>query len=505
LFTPLKRIGFGVRPVYRLKRPKVLSILKDKLSFLVASISLFSFILGNMIGQHGWYVFWKSVLGKDDDALIVFVGTVPPLARVPDYTRWAQYGGGSNDHTFREVPTDLLVPLPAYSPQVTRDRSSTSLAALIYSVGNLGSYETGGDHDGSHVGVDIRVPVGTPVQSIANGVVTKTSLQGNGYGHHILIKHPNVPDPNHAGQLTTLWSVYAHLDAILVTEGQVVHKGEQIATSGQTGFASGPHLHFQIDDNDAPFHPYWPFTDAEAKNAGLSFMKAINAGLHQERGALYTISPLLFTQSYSSYIASPTLPSSQNQISGISSSAQLTSSSASARSKTETFAERLARRRTDRIAARQSTRRVVSTLAQPGMFIPQQILPSSSSSSSPSFPVTIVTEEKSAQSFPLVSGSNTDVDHLSIEHSGRMTRAWQKVRISTLNAQGDLVQSPTFGGKIYLKAEFGLADIRPNELTASDFVNGVATVNVLTHGSKTTFIALKGAFQAMSAPMVYER
>ncbi len=457
-----------------------------------------------MIGQHGWYVFWKSVLGKEDDALIVFMGTVPPIARVPDYTRWAQYGGSAEKNTFRQVPSDLLVPLPAYDPSVTHDTSHSSLASLVYSVGHLGSYETGGDHDGSHVGVDIRVPIGTPVQSIANGVVTKTSMQEHGYGHYVVVKHPNVPDAKRAGGVTTVWSVYAHLDAVLVSEGQIVHKGEQIATSGQTGFASGPHLHFQIDTDDAPFHPYWPFTDGEMKDAGMTFVQAINRGLHQDRGSMYTISPLLFAQSYASYIASPTLPSSttlasleaQRQV------AILSSSSSSARSRTsESLQQRTARLRAERIATRLSARR-----SSPAYAVLS--LSSSSRSSSPLLPLPskIVTEEPSSdRPSPLISGSNTDVDRLTIAHGGRVVRSWQKVRISAVNTAGDVVQSPSFQGKVYLKAEFGSADIRPNTLTASDFVHGVATVNVLTHGTKTTFITANGAFQARSEPMVYER
>ncbi len=453
-----------------------------------------------MIGQHGWYVFWKSVLGKEDESLIVFVGTVPPIARVPDYTRWAQYGGTAEKNTFRQVPTDLLVPLPPYTPSATHDTTHSSLASLVYSVGHLGSYETGGDHDGSHVGVDIRVPVGTPVQSIANGVVTKVSMQENGYGHHIVVKHPNVPNPDRPGSLTTLWSVYAHLDAILVSEGQIVHKGEQIGTSGQTGFASGPHLHFQIDTDDAPFHPYWPFTDGEMKDAGMSFTQAINRGLHQERGSLYTISPLLFAQSYTSYIATPTLPASVT-LASLQEKSQASSVSSSSSSRRESFQERTLRLRAERLAARSlraSTRVAYTTLSSIAPSVPSvpAALPKSN---------VLVTEEKSPSSFPVITGVNTDVDHLLITHGGRIVPSWQKVRISALNTAGDVVQTPSFSGKIYLKAEFGSADIRPATLTSSDFVNGVATVNVLTKGTKTLFITANGALQAKSEPLVYER
>lgn len=492
----LSRPAFQVNAVYKLKRHGVLKIARQKASFLVASLSLLAFVVGNMVGQHGWYAFWKSVLGKEDDAVIAFVGTVPPVERVPDYSRWSQYGGNSTEHTYRQVPHDLLVPLPAYDPVTLRDRSGENMAKAVYSIGNLGSYASGEDRSGSHVGVDIRVPVGTPVVSIANGVVEKVSIIESGYGHHILIRHPNVPDPLKPGTSTTLYSVYAHLSTVLVREGQIVHKGQEIAASGETGLASGPHLHFQIDRSEAPYHPYWPFTSEEADAAKMTFTQAINAGFHQDRGIEYTVSPLLYVQQHASDI-------------GTIAAAGTSSSSSSALRSQVTYrseSERLRAVRSNRLQSRiakAGSVRPLNTSVVPVGGGPASASSSSQATTSIDTVKTVATED--SKQLPVAARSNTDVDHLMIEHSGHVSRSWQKVKIIALDSNGDRVRSPTFAGRLYIVPEFAEAEIRPRELTSLDFVDGIATVNVMARGTKTLFISTKGAFNTLSAPMLYER
>lgn len=80
----------------------------------------------------------------------------------------------------------------------------------------MGSYRLNyKEHDGSHLGVDIRAPMGTPILSIANGVVIRT-LEADATGNKIIvIRHDNVPMN---GKKVTLYSGYLHLSQILVTE-----------------------------------------------------------------------------------------------------------------------------------------------------------------------------------------------------------------------------------------------------------------------------------------------
>lgn len=120
------------------------------------------------------------------------------------------------------------------------------------------------EFDGSHNAIDIRVPIGTPVLSIANGIVVKT-IEADGSGDRfIVIRHDGV---NLEGKVQSLYSCYLHLSEILIQEGTKVRKGDMIGRTGMSGIATTPHLHIQIDTADAPFHPYWPFTSSDSRAA----------------------------------------------------------------------------------------------------------------------------------------------------------------------------------------------------------------------------------------------
>ena len=88
-----------------------------------------------------------------------------------------------------------------------------------------------------HRAIDIAAPVGTPVTVADRGVVLRAGWNDQGYGRFVIVNH-------NIDYLT----LYAHLDKILVTEGEVVAQGEVLGTVGSTGNSTGPHLHFEIRD-----------------------------------------------------------------------------------------------------------------------------------------------------------------------------------------------------------------------------------------------------------------
>lgn len=102
----------------------------------------------------------------------------------------------------------------------------------------------GGRWGKPHEGIDLPAPVGTPVYAAADGKVVYAGNGIRGYGNLIVIKH--------AGDLLT---AYAHNSLLLVSEGQPVRAGDRIALVGQSGHATGPHLHFEVRSGQIPRDP----------------------------------------------------------------------------------------------------------------------------------------------------------------------------------------------------------------------------------------------------------
>ncbi len=95
-----------------------------------------------------------------------------------------------------------------------------------------------------HTGIDFGASVGTPVMTVAEGVVVATYLSGVGLGRSV--------DIDHGGGYI---SRYAHLDGIEVAQGQYLKAGQRIARVGSTGMSTGPHLHFEVLLGRVPVDP----------------------------------------------------------------------------------------------------------------------------------------------------------------------------------------------------------------------------------------------------------
>lgn len=90
-----------------------------------------------------------------------------------------------------------------------------------------------------HGGIDILVRTGSPVVATGDGVIKSTAFNGT-YGHHVELQHPS----------TGYTTLYAHLSSIPkeIRAGKKVKRGDRIAFSGNTGRSTGPHLHYEVRD-----------------------------------------------------------------------------------------------------------------------------------------------------------------------------------------------------------------------------------------------------------------
>lgn len=95
-----------------------------------------------------------------------------------------------------------------------------------------------------HSGIDIEAAYGTPVRATADGEVTGANL-GSGYGRQVVIDHGH-------GTIT----LYGHLSAVAAMPGQHVSRGQVIGYVGQSGRATGPHLHYEVRVHNVPVNPH---------------------------------------------------------------------------------------------------------------------------------------------------------------------------------------------------------------------------------------------------------
>ena len=95
----------------------------------------------------------------------------------------------------------------------------------------------------AHNGTDFAATTGTPARTIGDGVVEFAGVQ-NGFGNVVFVKHRN-----------NMETVYAHLSKINVQVGQAVTQGQTIGLVGATGWATGPHLHFEVRINGVQQDP----------------------------------------------------------------------------------------------------------------------------------------------------------------------------------------------------------------------------------------------------------
>ena len=132
----------------------------------------------------------------------------------------------------------------------------------------------------AHLGVDYAAATGTPVRSVGDGTVDFAGVQG-GFGNVVMVKHRN-------NQTT----VYAHLSRISVKKGQNVSQGQNIGAVGATGWATGPHLHFEFRVNGVHHDPLTIARQSEAVPVSTAAKPLFDKAAQSVRAQLATAAQL---------------------------------------------------------------------------------------------------------------------------------------------------------------------------------------------------------------------
>jgi murein DD-endopeptidase MepM/ murein hydrolase activator NlpD len=127
--------------------------------------------------------------------------------------------------------TPVPVPKPAIASPPPRSSGKFSWPAKGEVISKFGPKDGGLHNDG----INIKVPEGTPVRSVENGVVAYAGNELKGYGQLLLVRHAD-------GLITA----YAHNSKLLVKRGDSVTRGQIIGHAGKTGSVSQPQIHFEV-------------------------------------------------------------------------------------------------------------------------------------------------------------------------------------------------------------------------------------------------------------------
>ncbi len=174
--------------------------------------------LGVFLRTHLKAFNWRQAIGVNLAGLAFFAGIVIPQT---------QDALSSLEVTMETTQTVIMVDTPG---------STFQWPLSVFGISQAFSYY--------HPGMDLTDPIGTPVYPIREGTVSWVEFLPYGYGHHVLVTHPD-----------GVKSLYAHLSKVFVKQGDQILKNTALGEVGTTGRSTGSHLHLEIYEKDAPINP----------------------------------------------------------------------------------------------------------------------------------------------------------------------------------------------------------------------------------------------------------
>lgn len=188
----------------------------------------------------------EVITGNTDEAVIISTFADDQKADIDESVKSSMLDGKIQNTTReRIVPNMPITQVQTVSPNSDISNTLNTSEKIPYQMPLSGRMSSGFGNRFHpidkkmkfHGGIDLAVPTGTRVGAAAEGVVKFAGWRG-GYGNLIIIQHAD-------GRETR----YGHLSKLMVSEGENVSLGQQIALSGSTGKSTGPHLHFEIREN----------------------------------------------------------------------------------------------------------------------------------------------------------------------------------------------------------------------------------------------------------------
>jgi murein DD-endopeptidase MepM/ murein hydrolase activator NlpD len=163
-------------------------------------------------------------------------GAAPSARTAPPVARDGRGPGRIESSVLGAMPSSQVAKAPVASVRKSSGQLRWPLRGVLYA-------RFGRKGKSPHDGIDLAAPAGTPVRTAAEGSVLFAGPQ-QGYGLLVIIEHAH-----------GLVTVYAHNRDLRVRTGQQVRDGQVIATVGESGKTSGPHLHFEVRQDGAPVDP----------------------------------------------------------------------------------------------------------------------------------------------------------------------------------------------------------------------------------------------------------
>jgi lipoprotein NlpD len=168
----------------------------------------------------------------------LFIPGAEKVLRVEPYSPLSSSAKRGLEQSLGKVPKASLSLPPGPSPRPRRGLN------IIWPIEGKINSPFGPRGKEFHAGIDIASPSYQEVKAAMDGEVILARNTRHGYGKVVFLQHDG-------GYMT----VYAHLNVIMVREGEAVRQGQAIGGVGSTGRSTGPHLHFELRHNDRPIDP----------------------------------------------------------------------------------------------------------------------------------------------------------------------------------------------------------------------------------------------------------